>query len=138
MAQNNEDNVISVLELRKFKILSDIKNQTNFTEENSDIIDALAFAIETATMIDANLMDKTFQRFRNGEEPYPCYNAVCEEHLSAENRFNFCNLGHHCFDCPFQMLDFPPSSLDYEEGIMPSHQKALDLLVEHGLLKEAE
>lgn len=133
---SKEDNVIPVLELRKFQILSDIKKQTSFNEQNSDIVEALEFALEAATLIDMNLMDKAFARFKNGEEPYPCFNAVCDEHMAEEGRYNYCNLGHRCFDCPFQMLDYPPSTLDYMEGTMPSHQQALDLLVEHGLLEK--
>ena len=135
---NNEDNIISVFELRKFKMLSDIEKQTGLNEDNSNIAKALISALENAQMINMHLMDISFQRFQNGEEPYVCHNAVCEEHRSEPERYDYCNLGHQCWDCPFQMLDYPPSSLDYEEGTMPSHQQALDILVEYGLLKTAE
>lgn len=133
---NNEDNVISIDELRKFKILSDIERDTGFNEFNSNVVEAVSFAIEAANAINTLLIDKSMNLFKQGLEPYPCFNAVCEEYASEIERFDYCKLGHQCWDCPFQMLDYPPSDLDYEEGTMPSHQKALDLLVEHGLLKK--
>lgn len=71
-----------------------------------------------------------------GQNPYPCFNTVCSENVHETNT---CGMGVLCHDCLFQMTSGPPNSLDYtanEGEKMPSHQEALDLLVEYGLLKD--
>lgn len=79
---------------------------------------------------------KAQERIKNNQEPFPCFNTVCPQN---DNDKNSCSKNLLCYDCLFQMTSFPPSSLDYtanKDEKMPSHQEALDLLVEAGLLKD--
>lgn len=76
------------------------------------------------------------ERHNKGKNPFPCFNAVCEDHAEG---MDSCKKTYCCYDCLFQMKSSPPNSLNYTSNKnekMPSHQEALDLLVENGLLKD--
>jgi hypothetical protein len=81
------------------------------------------------------LFERKSQEQKNkGKNLYPCHNTVCPENIHETNS---CKKGLICWDCLFQMLSSPPNSIDYSVNEkMPSHQEALDLLVENGLLKD--
>ena len=70
---------------------------------------------------------------KKGLEPFPCDNAVCKDNGYEEKRGSFCKKGASCHGCLFQMLDAPPNSLNYS-GYMPTHQEALDMLENRGIL----
>jgi hypothetical protein len=79
---------------------------------------------------------KAQEKISKKQEPFPCFNSVCPKN---NNEQNSCAKNLLCYDCLFQMTSFPPSSLKYtanENEKMPSHQEALNLLVEAGLLKD--
>lgn len=79
---------------------------------------------------------KAAKRKEQGKNPFPCFNVVCKSHIEE---INSCKKAFMCYDCLFQMTSAPPNSLNYtanKDEKMPSHQEALDLLVENNLLKD--
>lgn len=82
------------------------------------------------------MKNKSKDLLDKGKNPYPCFNIPCQQNIHESNS---CKRTILCHDCLFQMTSPPPSSLNYsmnENEKMPSHQEALDLLVEAGLLKD--
>ena len=135
-----------VTNLEDEKILRVVESQTGLTRENSNIEEALEECKERNKMYHEFEDAKARKLIKEGKEPYPCCNMVCEHCQQNENthvtdegfitfsgRSDFCTIGDS-HGCLFQMNNYPPNSLNYEE-YMPSHVEALDMLEKHGLLK---
>jgi hypothetical protein len=91
-------------------------------------------AIERNALRTEMFIQKANDQIEKGKEPYPCFNSVCFSNNQEENS---CKKNIICYDCLFQMTSPPPNSINYSMNEkIPSHQEALDLLVENGLLKD--
>lgn len=91
-------------------------------------------AIKRNAIRTESFIKKANEQIEKGKEPFPCYNIVCPNN---NNEQNSCMKNLLCYDCLFQMTSNPPNSIEYSMNEkMPSHQEALDLLVEAGLLKD--
>lgn len=126
------EKIISLSQLKKYKLISQLADEPQSTEK-ALLDEAIACIIENATEINIDNFDRAMDRFRHGEEPYPCHNAVCPQYKADAERPNYCGLGAECFNCSFQLIDEPPSPLEYEEDL-PSYQEALDILELNGIL----
>jgi len=106
--------------------------------EKELIRDALMESIERRQiqMLNKELAEKSL---KETGEAYPCRNLVCPNCVDntvqpdGSQRTYFCLLNETCYDCLFQMLTSPPSTLNYDD-YMPTHQEALDRLEKEGLL----
>jgi hypothetical protein len=126
------EKIISLSQLKKYKLISKLTDESKL-DEKALLDDAIACIIENATELNVDNLDRAMDRFLHGDEPYPCFNAVCPQYRADATRPNYCAQGADCFNCSFQLIDEPPSPLDYEDE-MPTHQEALDILELNGLL----
>ena len=123
------------IDIQNYVIKKAIKEQLgeDFASDN-ELDKSLQEAQERNNLLLQSMINKSNKLKDQGKEPYPCFNTVCPDNL---NLTNSCRKNVLCHDCLFQMLTSPPNSLDYSMNEkMPSHQEALDLLVENGLLKD--
>jgi hypothetical protein len=126
-----------ITNLSDHKILKDIAEQTGLTKSNSNIVQALQEAQERGEMYHALDVQAAKDLFDQGKEPCPCHNQVCDkynQYSEDSDRTNWCSDEVRSHSCLFNMLEPPPNSLNYDEG-MPSHKAALTRLEELGLLK---
>ncbi len=135
-----------VTNLNDEKILRAVESQTDLTRENSNIVEALEEAKERNGIYQQWENKQAEKLFKEGKEPYPCCNMVCEhyqqsEHVYAEDNGEIKFSGRHDYcktndshGCMFQMSSHPPNSLNYD-NYMPTHVEALDMLEKNGLLK---
>jgi len=125
----------NIEDLIVYKITKNVHNQLgeDFASKNS-----IRKGIEEAMDRNAarlHMMEQaSYDLKKSGKNPYPCFNSVCPDNIEETNS---CKKGVLCHDCLFQMTTKPPNSLDYSmNNKFPSHQEALDLLVENDLLKD--
>lgn len=105
----------------------------DFAPESS-IKQGIEEAFERNAMRLQIMENKSKDLISKGKNPYPCFNSVCSKNIQESDS---CGKGVICHDCLFQMTSAPPNSLNYSmNDKFPSHQEALDLLVEAGLLKD--
>lgn len=131
----------NIIDLDKERILRVIDSQTNgeINKYNSNVSQALEDCIQRNKIYDSWEKAKYNKLLEQGTEPCPCFNNVCINHSSKaeeidDNRNNYCLDGFRCHGCLYQMLDYPPNSLNYND-YMPTHKEALDMLELHELLK---
>jgi hypothetical protein len=121
--------------LQVYRLTKEVQSQLgeDFAPESS-IKQGIEDAMDRNS-IRLKLFERKSQEQKNkGKNPYPCHNMVCPENIHETST---CKKGLICWDCLFQMLSSPPNSINYSANEkMPSHQEALDLLVENGLLKD--
>jgi len=127
----------NIEDLQVHRLTKEVQSQLGeeFAPENS-IKQGIEDAMDRNEMRLNLFARKAQEAIDKNENPYPCFNTVCSDNISESNT---CKKGLICYDCLFQMTAPPPNSINYssnEDEKMPSHQEALDLLVENGLLKD--
>lgn len=126
---------MTIENLQVHKLTKTVQDQLgeNFAPESS-IKQGIEDAMDRNTMRLKIFERKAQEAMNKDENPYPCHNMVCPENVYETHT---CKKGLLCYDCLFQMTNSPPNSINYSMNEkMPSHQEALDLLVENGLLKD--
>lgn len=123
---DEKDNIV---DFNKEKLLKQISEYTGFDKKNSDIESALEGAIKRANLYESYDVVKEGELKKRGINPLECHNEVCNHNIDM-----VCNNQHgKPVSCMYRMITEPPLEMEYKE-YMPSHQEALDILVENGLL----
>jgi hypothetical protein len=126
---------MSIENLEVHRLTKIVQNQLgeDFVPESS-IKQGIEEAFERNSMRLQMFVKKSQYLKDKGKNPFPCFNCVCPKHIQESNS---CKEEFLCHDCLFQMTSSPPNSLNYSMNEkIPSHQEALNLLVEAGLLKD--
>ncbi len=135
-----------VTDINDERIFRDVESHSDLTRDNSNIVEALEDCKKRSKVYKSWEDAKAEKLLKQGKEPYPCCNMVCEHYKQREymvtlpsgeikfqGRSDYC-LTSDSHGCMFQMNDHPPNSLNYDE-YMPTHIEALDMLETHNLLR---
>lgn len=124
-----------IIDFQTEKIIKAVEEQSDITEDNSNLREAIQEARERNDILVQHLKNVAENNKKQGLEPNPCFNSVCEKHKSIfGERTHYCEDEYFSHGCLFRMLESPPNSLNYS-GYMPTHKEALDMLEKNGLLK---
>jgi len=140
----DQPKMATVTDLGDYRVVKAVEEQSPFTVENSNLLDAIKDSKTRAKTYKKLALKAAQELYDAGMEPYPCCNMVCEHYCQDENievidgihyrsgRKNYCK-AYQSHECMFQMDNHPPNKLSYNE-YMPSHVEALDMLEKHSLL----
>jgi hypothetical protein len=114
-----------------------IKKAAGLTDDNINLTQALGQSLERSVMYELHDIRKEKELEEQGIKPNQCYNAPCKYQVEKDGWGDECSgkIGRPV-SCLYRMTSLPPNVLDYSDKYMPSHKEALDMLAEHGLVKD--